>query len=196
MKFEYIRTPRTLIRPPTVKDAKLMHDALKQSIRDLKKWMPWAQELASLEDTRYFLRQAENVWDKRFEENEERSLIILDLENKRYIGSTGIKPLNLMVPSFEVGYWVHVNFAGKGLITEAVTGLTHYIFSELRSNRVEIHCEDKNIKSWKVAERLNFSHEGTLLNHRMTADNLKLTNTKLYAMTDPEPLPKLEVVWK
>lgn len=196
MKFEYIRTSRLMIRIPTVKDAKLMHDALKESIRELKPWMPWAQALASLEDTRYFLRQAENIWDKRFEENVECSLIILDPDNKKYIGSTGIKPLNLMVPSFEVGYWVHVDYAGKGYITEAINALSQYIFAELRANRIEIHCEDKNEKSWKVAERLNYPLEGTLINHRMTADNMKLTNTKLYAMTEPSKLPALNVSWK
>ncbi len=196
MGFEYIRTSRVLIRLVTVRDAKLMHDALKQSIKDLKPWMPWAQELASLEDTKYFLRQAESTWSKAPEENVERSLIIMDLENKKYLGSTGIKPLNLMVPSFEVGYWVHSDHAGKGYITEALNALVQYVFGELRANRVEIQCEDRNIKSWQVAERLNFNLDGTLMNHRMTADNLKLTNTKLYSLTDASALPELEVVWK
>lgn len=196
MRFEYIRTSRVLIRPPTVQDAKLMHDALRKSIRELKKWMPWAQELASLEDTRYFLRQAESTWERGPEENVERSLIILDPKQKSFIGSTGIKPLNLFVPSYEVGYWVNVEFVGKGLITESVNALVRYLFAELRANRVEINCEDVNERSCKVAERLHFNLEGVLINHRMTANNQKLTNTKLYAMTVPDELPDLEVGWR
>lgn len=196
MRFEFIRTPRVLVRIPTVKDARLMHDGLKKSFKDLKPWMPWAQELASLEDTKYFLRQAENIWAKPHEENVERSLIILDPDNKNFIGSTGIKPLNLMVPSFEVGYWVNVDYAGQGLITEAVNALVHYIFDELRANRIEIHCESTNLKSWKVAERLGFAMEGVLVHNRMTANNLKLADTKLYAMTEPSALPHVDVQWK
>ena len=196
MRFEFISTSRVLIRPPTVKDAKLMHDALKKSIRELKKWMPWAQELASLEDTRYFLRQAESTWSRGPEENVERSLIILDPSQKQFIGSTGIKPLNLFVPSYEVGYWVNVEHVGQGYITESINALTRYLFQELRANRVEINCEHINEKSCKVAERLNYPLEGVLVNHRMTANNQKLTNTKLYAMTVPDALPELKVSWR
>ncbi|HET9843624.1 MAG TPA: GNAT family N-acetyltransferase [Gammaproteobacteria bacterium] len=196
MRFDYIRTQRLIIRIPTIVDAKIMHDALKKSIKDLKQWMPWAQELASLEDTRYFLRQAETVWTGPLEEHVERSLIIMDVSNKQFVGSTGIKPLNLLVPSFEVGYWVNQEFAGKGFITEAVNALSRFLFGELHANRIEIHSEAKNVNSCKVAERLNFTLEGILKNHRLTADNKHLTDTKLYAQINVEALPLLSVAWK
>ncbi len=196
MKFKSIKTERTVIRIPTVKDAKLMHEGLKSSIRQLKPWMPWAQELASLDDTKYFLKQAEGIWAKSEESLVERSLIILDASGKKFVGSTGIKPHNLFVPSFEVGYWVNVEFAGQGLITEAINGLCRYLFMERRANRIEVHCEAENLRSCLVAERLNFTMEGQLKNHRLTADSLRLADTKLYAMTCVDDLPEQPTTWQ
>jgi RimJ/RimL family protein N-acetyltransferase len=47
-------------------------------------------------------------------------------------------------------------------ITETVQGLTVFAFEHLQANRIEIRCEERNIRSRKIPERLDFQLEGIL----------------------------------
>lgn len=192
IRLKYIKTDRLMIRPARVTDAKLMHDAMKDSFKVLKRWMPWAQSLASLRDTIIYLEDGEQLWQSIPRESVEQPLQILDLEDQQYIGATGIKPANLLVPSFEVGYWVNQKFTGKGLISEAMNALTRYLFEVQTAKRVEINCEEQNKKSAKVVERINFELEGRLKNHRLSADGREITHSLIYACTDASKLPSLK----
>lgn len=183
-----IRTERLLIRPVKVQDAPLMHMAMKASFPQLKQWMPWAQSLASLRDTEVYLAQGERLWDGFASEGVEQPLQIFDLNEQIYYGATGIKPINLRIPSFEVGYWANQTYGGQGFITQAMSALTHYLFEVLHAKRVEINCEEKNERSAKVATRLNFELEGKLKNHRLDA-NQQVVTTLVYACTEISRLP-------
>ena len=192
IRLKYIKTDRLMIRPARVTDAKLMHDAMKDSFKVLKKWMPWAQSLASLRDTIVYLEEGEQLWQNIPRESIEQPLQIVDLDDQNYIGASGIKPANLLVPSFEVGYWINQKFTGKGLVSEAMNALTRYLFEVQHAKRVEINCEEKNKKSAKVVERINFELEGRLKNHRLSADSREISHSLIYACTDATKLPPLK----
>jgi ribosomal-protein-serine acetyltransferase len=64
--------------------------------------------------------------------------------------------------STELGYWLGVDFEGKGLITKACIVMIDHAFHELGLNRVVISCAEENEKSRAIAERLGFTQEGTL----------------------------------
>jgi RimJ/RimL family protein N-acetyltransferase len=187
-----IYTDRLLIRPVKVSDAPLMHAAMKGSFPALKKWMPWAQSLASLRDTEIYLAHGEVLWRSSPQDGAEQPLQIMDLNDEVYYGATGIKPANLLIPSFEIGYWVNQPYAGKGLITEAMNALTHYLFDELKAKRVEINCEEDNVKSANVATRLNYDLEGKLKNHRFNATGKIVTHSLIYACNDVARLPSIK----
>ncbi len=186
-----IRTERTLIRPVRVADASLMHNAMKESYKELKRWMPWAQSLASLHDTEMYLGHGEKIWSAFAHEGVEQPLQIMDPSDKYYIGATGIKPANLLIPTFEIGYWVNQQYAGQGLITEAMNALTRYLFDALKAKRVEINCEESNVKSSAVAVRLNYELEGKLKNYRLDATGQMVTHSMIFACTDISRLPPL-----
>tara|TARA_R110002110_G_scaffold121431_2_gene297272 strand:+ start:106230 stop:106850 length:621 start_codon:yes stop_codon:yes gene_type:complete len=196
IKLESITTERVLIRPARVTDAKLMHDAMKDSYKVLKKWMPWAQSLASLRDTIAYLEDGERLWSSAPKDTVELPLQIMDAKDKIYLGATGIKPENLTVPCFEIGYWVNQKHSGKGFISEAMNALTRYLFKAHHAKRVEINCEEANIKSAKVVERINFQFEANLKNKRLTADSRNVTNSLIYACADMNDLPPLEWSYK
>lgn len=189
--LKIIRTERLIIRPVRITDAALMHGAMKASFQTLKQWMPWAQSLASLRDTEVYLAHGEKIWSSPAHEGIEQPLQIMDVNDRIYIGATGIKPANLMIPSFEIGYWVNQAHANKGLITEAMNALTRYLFDVLKAKRVEINCEEKNVKSANVAIRLGYKEEGKLHNHRLNASGKMLSNSLIYAATDIAKLPPL-----
>ena len=192
IKLDNIKTDRLMIRPARVTDAKRMHDAMKDSYKVLKKWMPWAQALASLRDTIAYLEDGERLWNSIPRETVELPLQIVDLKDTLYYGATGIKVINLNVPCFEIGYWVNQNYTGKGLVSEAMNALTRYLFEVHHAKRVEINCEERNVKSAKVVERINFQLEGVLHNNRLTADNKEVTHSLIYACTNQDDLPPLE----
>lgn len=102
-----------------------------------------------------------------------------------FVGSSGLHNIDWSVPKFEIGYWCRSKFIGKGYITESVRGLTVFAFEILKANRVEICCDQKNIKSRKIAERLGYRLEGIFRNYRLTVDN-QLEDTCVYAMTPNE----------
>ncbi len=190
-----LRTERVLIRPAYVKDAAIMHEAMKASFPQLKRWMPWAQSLASLRDTEYYLAQGEKMWNSPLHDGVELPMQIMDLTQTIYYGATGIKPALLAIPSFEIGYWVNQPYAKQGFITEGMNALTRYLFDVLKAKRVEINCEESNIDSAKVPQRLHYAFEGTLKNYRLNATGKIVTNSLIYACTDISQLPPLSYVY-
>lgn len=194
--LKIIRTKRLLIRPVRAGDAAAMHAAMRASFVSLKEWMPWAQTLASIRDTEAYLVQGEKMWSMPPRDGVEQPLQIMDLTDKLYYGATGIKPANLRVPSFETGYWVNVRYGNRGFITEAMNALVRYMLVVLNAKRVEINCEEDNIKSAKVAQRLNFEFEGKLKNQRLDATGKKVTSALVFSCTDVAQLPPLECEWE
>jgi len=192
LPLKAIKTERTLVRPVKVEDARLMHDAMKASFVSLKQWMPWAQSLASLRDTESYLKEGERLWRMSMRDGVEQPLQIMDPTDQIYIGATGIKPADLLVPSFEVGYWVNQRYTGQGLITEAMNALTRFLFEVAHAKRVEINCEAPNKKSAQVAERLNYELEGKLRNSRLDATSCNATDSLVYACIDSVKLPPLK----
>lgn len=196
LKLDAISTPRVLLRPVRINDAKIMHEAMSNSFKVLHKWMPWAHSLASLEDTRHYLAHGERIWLDTPQDGKEMPMQIMDLENQNYIGATGIKPANLAIPTFEIGYWVNEEYKSQGLITEAMNALTRYLLEGLGAKRVEINCEKDNIKSYQVAERLNYVKEGTLRNYRFKADGKTITDSLIYSCIDSSTLPDIKWDWR
>lgn len=191
-----IRTERVLIRPVRSRDAVIMHEAMKVSFPSLKQWMPWAQSLASVRDTEVYLLHGEKIWHTPVQEGVEHPLQIMDPTDTIYYGATGIKPANIHIPTFEIGYWVNQPYAGQGLITEAMNALSHYLFAVLKAKRVEINCEEDNIRSAKVAQRLNYDLEGKLRNHRFNAAGNKITHSLIFSCIDSSRLPAQAYHWE
>ena len=61
----------------------------------------------------------------------------------------------------EVGYWMHPDARGKGLMTSAVRRAARYGFDELGCRRLYLMASAGNTASRTVAERAGFSHVGT-----------------------------------
>jgi len=65
-------------------------------------------------------------------------------------------------------------------MTEAVEAIFGFAVRELAANRVEIRCDERNVRSAAVAERLGFPLEGVLRSDARATDG-SLRNTKVYA---------------
>jgi len=100
------------------------------------------------------------------------------------VGGSGLHRIDWDVPRFEIGYFVRQRFAGQGYITEAVRGIAHFAFETLGARRVEIHCDERNERSRRVAERAGFELEATLRNHSVAPDG-RLRDTLIYVRLEP-----------
>jgi RimJ/RimL family protein N-acetyltransferase len=174
--FEELRGERVVVRPYRPEDAEALHEAVVESRDHLRPWMPWADSHQTIEESRDWLVRAIAKHMTR----EEIALPIWEIKTGRLLGGTGLHPRNWEIRSFEIGYWLRKSAEGKGYATEAVRLLVQFALEELKANRVEIRCDERNTHSAAVARRLGFKQEALLRNH-MTAPDGALRNTLIFS---------------
>ena len=153
-----IETKRLIIRCYDPSDAKLLEEAVLQSLEHLKPWMPWAHDEPIPLEMR---TKAMQKFRGRFDMGESFVYGIFNPEETRLLGGTGLHP-RLGDNELEIGYWMHKDFINQGLVTEATAALTKVAFEICRVHRVEIHCDPGNFASAAVPRKLGYTHEGTL----------------------------------
>lgn len=184
---DYIETGRLLIRAPRPGDGRALYDAVMQSLDELKPWMPWAHQPITLEAEEGIARRMH----AEFLTRENLPLFVFLKDSPVLIGGSGLHRFDWSVPRFEIGYWLRTGYTGKGYMTEAVAGITHFAFETLFAERVEIRMDDRNARSYRIAERLHFQLEGILRNEaRGVAGELR--NTRVYSLIRDEWLSRQE----
>jgi len=190
-----IMTPRLILRPPQLADAKVVNSSILESFEDLSRFMPWAKTPPSLKDTEIFIQQAIDNWISKKNEEPYLPLFIFEKSSGKFLGSTGFHHMNWNVPCFETGYWLRTSAANQGYMTEATNAITQYAFMQLDAKRIAITCQCENVRSKKIPERLGYVQEGILKFNRRDIQSGALTDTLMYARYDLEGLPDLKVEW-
>ena len=176
---ERLETRRLVLRPPRPGDGAAVNEAVLETIDALQRWMAWSVPTPTAEQSELWCRKsaAEFIERKYF------ALLLWSREDPAMlVGSSGMRAIDWKVPRFEIGYWVRRRFEGKGYVTEAAHAIARFTFEALGAKRVEIHTDDLNERSWRVAERLGFRLEGVLRNECREAGRLR--DTRIYAVTD------------
>ncbi|WP_420852158.1 GNAT family N-acetyltransferase [Paenibacillus hamazuiensis] len=173
---ESFESKRLLIRAPLWGDGEKVNEAIKESIEELRPWMPWAQNIPTVEQSEAEIRRSR----LKFLERTDLRLLLFSKESGQFVGSSGLHRINWSARAFEIGYWVRSSMAGQGYITEAVRAITYFAAGGLQANRVEIRCDSRNKRSAGVAERLSFKLEGILRCHTLGADG-ELRDTMVFA---------------
>lgn len=155
---EQFETERLLIRAPQPGDGKAINDAVRESIDELRVWMPWAQAVPSLAESETWAREGALMFRNR----EDLPLLLFRKSDGVYLGGSGMHNIAWDVPRFEIGYWLRTSVTGQGYMTEAVRGITAMAFEQLHAVRLEIRCDARNKRSAAVALRCGFTLEATL----------------------------------
>jgi ribosomal-protein-serine acetyltransferase len=155
----------------------------------LARWPPWPDAYHSVADARPFLRRSAAQWLLR----EEFHLGLFTREGQ-LLGSVGIRPRNLRVPSFEVGYWLGQAHEGKGYVSEGVRLATKLAFETLQASRVTIRCNAANERSAAVARRCGYVYEGTIRND--TVLRSRIVRDSLWFSMIPEDYQRLRSQWE
>lgn len=190
-----IITPRLLIRPVKIGDGAMFNEAIIESFEHLHRFMDWAKEKPSIEESEAHARLAAANWISKKQEEPWLQLCMIDKETNQFIGAVGFHHYDWEVPSVEAGYWIRRSCAQQGLMTEAINAMTQYACKQLVVKRIAITCDKDNERSIKIPERLGYVLEATLKNHRKKPVTGELSDTLVYARYDCEKLPDLEVTW-
>jgi ribosomal-protein-serine acetyltransferase len=179
---DHLATERLLIRAPRPGDGAVVNEAARESIHELRDWMPWAQEIPTLEETEYFVRQAAAGWLTQ----ENLPMLLFRRADGVFLGGSGFHALDWTVPKAEIGYWLRTRATGQGYMTEAVIGLTQFAFDRMEMVRLEIRCDARNTRSAAVAERAGYSLDARF-RHHMRAPDGSLRDTLVYARLNEQP---------
>lgn len=190
-----IVTPRLILRPPKVGEGALLNAAVLESFDILNKFMLWADEKPTLEESEEVVRREAANWIYKKKEDPELMLFILEKNTNDLIGATGYHGIDWDVPCVETGYWVRQKYAGFGYITEATNALTQYAFKVIKAKRIAITCDIDNERSKKIPERLGYNLESIMKSNRIKPDTREVTDTLVYVRTNLIDLPELEIRW-
>ena len=158
--FEELRGEHVIIRPYRESDAQDVLEAVAESRDHLRPWLPFADEHQTVEESRDWIIHQAAAWLLR----EDMNLGIWEAATNRYLGGTGFHPRDWDIGYFEIGYWIRASAEGHGYVTEAVRLLTDFIFHTLKANRLEIRCDELNVRSAAIPRRLGFVEEGRFRN--------------------------------
>jgi RimJ/RimL family protein N-acetyltransferase len=161
-----ILTERTVVRCWQPADAPLLKAAIDASFEHLLPWMPWAADGP----------ESVEVWAARlrtfrgqFDLDQDYVYGILNPDETAVLGGTGLHT-RAGDKALEIGYWIHVDHINQGLATEISAALTQVAFEVNGVDRVEIHCDPKNVRSAAVPRKLGFVYEATLRHRTRTTD--------------------------
>jgi ribosomal-protein-serine acetyltransferase len=189
-----LETPRLVLRPPRAGDGEALNEAVRESLPELRPWMPWAQHAPSLAESEAYCRRQQ----ARFILREDLPMLIFERAfggaNGRtgaLLGATGLHRIDWALRRFEIGYWARRGHAGQGYISEAVRRLTRMAFEELGAERVEVRMDERNEASQRVAEAAGFEFEAVLRQESVAVDGLP-RDTRVYARVRERAGPRAE----
>ncbi len=113
----------------------------------------------TLEDARDYIRMI----NKGVSENEWIFWgITLQENDQKIIGTICLWNISIDKNKAEIGYVLHPDVQGKGIMQEAAEKVIEYGFKSMELNTIEADLHPKNIKSIKLLERNDFTFEKEL----------------------------------
>lgn len=149
---------RIVLRPPISRDHAEWAAVRRESQQFLTPWEPkWTADELERGAWRLRLRR----YREEITQGTAMPFLIFDKVTGRLAG--GITLGNIrhgVAQSGQIGYWMGVNHAGKGLMHEAVLLVVQFGFETLRLHRIEAACIPDNQRSIRVLEKAGFRREG------------------------------------
>lgn len=141
---------RIFIRKPIEADWEellLLH----QKSRDLH--FPWVCPALNEEGCKAYINRCQN--------DDFEGLLICHSTDKHIVGVVNLSQIFYRAfQSAYLGYYMHIDFAGQGLMTEGIRLGINYAFYTLDLHRVEANIQPENTASLHLIKRMGFTREG------------------------------------
>jgi RimJ/RimL family protein N-acetyltransferase len=138
--------------------------------------MPWALGTPSIDTSESFCLAG----SANFQARKDFPFLFIDKTSGIVVGCGGLHRPRWAVPVFELGFWGRSSLVGRGMFSEAADALANYAFSNFGAKRVEAICDDLNIRSIRLCERIGMQLESVLRQERRAPDD-SLRNTRVYS---------------
>ncbi len=169
------------LRCYTPGDGATLRAATVSSYEHLSPWMPWATTEQTVEESEALAR--------RFSANYllNQDYVIAIVIDDELAGGTGFhlrgKPVTGQVA--EIGMWVSAKYAGQGVGTRVLDAMLRWGFTEWPWHRLTWHCDTRNHRSRRVAEKNGLILEGTLRQDSLDSSG-QWRDTHLFSMLRDE----------
>lgn len=144
------------LRMLAIRDAEALFKLTNQSRNYLRQWLPWVDEINTIEDSRNFIKHSFQTYA------EQGGINAGVFYQGELVGMIGFNSFDLKNKIGYVGYWLASTCQGRGIMTRSVRALISHAFEELQLNRIDIRAAHDNIRSRAIPERLGFTEEGRL----------------------------------
>jgi len=88
-------------------------------------------------------------------------------DNKLFYGAAGLNNMSQIHKRAEIGFWILPDFWRKGIVSESIPVICNYAFNDLEIHRIEAQVETENVNCKKTMKKLDFIHEGTLVDYEL-----------------------------
>lgn len=169
---------RVHLRTPLPEDYEEWASLRHRSRGFLEPWEPrWAPDELSRRSWRQRLRRYREEADK----GTGVTFLIFENTSGRLAGGISIGNIRRGVAqSAQIGYWMGEEFAGRGLMLDALRLVIPFSFKTLRLHRIEAACIPGNTRSTRLLEKAGFTREGLLRSYLQI--NGAWQNHYLYAL--------------
>src|SRR5262245_46930559 len=136
------------IRPYTLEDAPAVWEAVRESLPELKPWMPWCHEQYSIEESRTWLE----VQVPAFLDGSAFEFAIVTADGG-YLGGCGLNQIDTINKRGNLAYWVRSAATRRGVATAAVGLLCAWGFRHTALVRLELVIAVETVASQRVARK-------------------------------------------
>lgn len=147
---------------------------------EVTRFVPWGPN--TLEETQAFMDRvaAEAAASPRIT----YSLAIVHRADGTVLGTCGLYGRRVGLREYEIGYVLHRDWWGRGLVPEAVAALVPFGFGELKAHRIYAQIDPENAGSIRVVTLNGFRREAHF--HKDCLVRGEWRDTLIYARLDEE----------
>jgi ribosomal-protein-serine acetyltransferase len=159
-------------------DAYGLYEAVRESIAEVSRWLPWCHpEYSMAEALEWTGLQARLAAD-----GPECAFAVVG-PNDEFLGGCGVNQVNPIHRFGNLGYWVRTSATGRGVAREAARQTAEFAFRTTDLVRLEIVCAVENRRSQRVAEAVGAVREGVLRNRLRFRD--QSLDAVMYSLVRP-----------
>jgi RimJ/RimL family protein N-acetyltransferase len=144
-----LRTPRLVLDQPVAADRDAIVEYCRDPLFETFMTLPWPYQPQHAD---FFIN---DVVPTGWASGSELSWSIRESDGGPLIGALGWRSVGN-----DVGYWLGAPHRGRGIMTEALTAVTDYLFTEFDLAEIRWECVVGNMASARVAEKSGFSYTG------------------------------------